>query len=172
MPDEAAMPKLTPEAQERVLQWLCEGFRNSEVLEKLQGEFDIPLTRQGIDYYRDKWDKEIQEAQDEAERRAKQQGLSNRLRRISLLETLAAKLGDAAIEESPRNSKDLSPEVRALLRDIRDEFGDLKTRQEHTGAGGGPIEVDINGAARDKLADTIAGLSARLDKDGGAGGDD
>ena len=167
MPDETSMPKLTPEARQSVLQWLCEGLRNKEILERLQADFAVTVTRQAIDCYRNKWSDEIQEAQAEAEHRAKQQGLSNRLRRISLLETLAEKLSGAAIDETPRNAKDLSPEVRALLRDIRDEYGDLKERQELTGPGGGPQEhsVMLNVAELKAIAEANREAAERLDGD-------
>lgn len=164
MPDESRLPKLTPEAREALMGWLCEGYRNSEVLGQLQSDFGIEITRQAVDGYRDRYADEIDAAREEALKRAAQQGFSNRIRRIDRLQRLAEKLGKAA-EGTPKDALSVSAEIRALLRDIRDEYGDLKTRQELTGKDGGKIgvEVEQTGDGGDPTEQTARVLGILLD---------
>lgn len=131
--------KLTPEQQRQVIEWLCEGLRNVEIVDELKRE-GVEVTPQAIDYYRGAYAEEIDEAREEALRRVVQQGFANRIKRIRALETNAQKAAELT-SMGGRGWTQMSAELRAILKDIRDELGDLKQRHEHTGPGGGAVEV-------------------------------
>ena len=142
MADADCSPKLTTEQQQAVIEWLCEGLRNVEVVAALKDEYGVEVSQQAIDYYRTAHADEIGGARTKALQKAAQQGFANRIRRIRSLERKAEKMDEvldgAAIASWPNW---LVREYRETLREIRDELGDLKQRHELTGADGGDLRV-------------------------------
>jgi hypothetical protein len=162
--------KLTAAQKKQVIEWLCEGLGNAEICKAL-AEDGVEVTQQAIDYYRGAYAEEIDEAREEALRKVVQQGFANRIKRIRALERNA----ERAVQLTLAGGKgwtQMSAELRAILKDIRDELGDLKQRHEHTGPGGGAVEVQHGGDAIDRLEGLLAGIAARSAEGGGAGATD
>ena len=159
MSDDLREHKLTADMQERVIQWLCEGIGNVEICDLLKAEHGVQVTKQAIDYYRQSRADEIDAAREEALKRAMQQGFANRLRRLAALEANAERAVDLT-RAGGKGWTYVSAELRAILKDIRDELGDLKQRHEHTGAGGGALFTVV------KLSDDDNGGGMR-EPDGG-----
>jgi len=152
MPSPPRDGKLTPEMQQQVVQWLCEGVGNTEVTKLLADGYGVEVTRQAVDYYRITYADEIDAAREEALRRAVQQGFANRLRRLEVLGRNAERASQLT-QAGGQGWAQMSAELRAILKDIRDELGDLKQRHEHTGAGGGPVRVSYFAAVADACED-------------------
>jgi hypothetical protein len=86
--------KLNSSQQQQVIEWLCEGHRNNEVVAALKDEHGIEVTQQAIDYYRTAYADEIDEARSKSLVKAAQQGFSNRLKRIRGIERKIEKLDE------------------------------------------------------------------------------
>ena len=157
MPDERSQHKLTEEAKADVLQCLCEGQRNGEVVALLKERYGVSVTEQAVDYYRGAYADEIDTAREEALKRAAQQGFANRLRRLAALSRKAEKLDTVLDAASVRDWEGFGKEFREFLKDIRDELGDLKQRHEHGGPEGGPIPLEHgNGLFESILGNPVA----------------
>lgn len=155
--------KLTADQQGQVIEWLCEGIGNKEIVERLADEHGVEVTPQAIDYYRGAYAEQIDEARDKALLKRAQRGYANRLKRLEALEANA----ERAVQLTRAGGKgwtQMSAELRAILKDIRDELGDLKQRHEHSGPGGGAVQVE-HGLDPAGLANALDGLLA-----GAAGG--
>lgn len=163
MPSEKTMPKLTDEQRRQVVAWLAEGLRDGEVIERLQTECGIAIKKQSVAYYRTAYAEQIAEAYEDAMKTAATQGLCNRIRRLEVLERNAQKLIDAT-SVSGRGYTQVNAELRATLKDIRDELGDLKTRAELTGPGGGAVQVEAWWKGIEKIQD-----EEQAKRDGGDG---
>jgi hypothetical protein len=157
--------------QQQVVQWLCEGIGNTEVTKLLADAHGVEVTRQAIDHYRTTYAEEIDTAREEALRRAVQQGYANRLRRLEVLSRNADRASELT-RAGGQGWTTMSAELRAILKDIRDELGDLKQRHEHTGAGGGAITIDDQRAAADKLAGLLTRVADADAEDCNPGGTD
>lgn len=152
MPDENSAPKLTPEQRRQVLQWLGEGYKDAEIVGFIKEQFGVEVTRQAVNYYRDTYAEDIAAIADDVYLRAIQQGFANRARRILVLERNAEKAADLT-QAGGKGWTYISAELRAILKDIRDELGDLKQRHEHTGADGGPVQVSWLDKVREACKD-------------------
>lgn len=163
--------KLTPEQQRQVIEWLCEGLRNVEIVDELKRE-GVEVTPQAIDYYRGAYEEDIDAAREEALRKAAQQGFSNRVRRVRSLERTVTKL-EETMENAPVGEWPawVSKEYRELMQQIRDEWGDLKQKTELSGPGGGPVEVE-HGVDPESIGDALEQLLARTSAGAGAGTDE
>lgn len=148
MPDELRAHKLSDAQQQQVLQLICEGYKDQEIADKLKKQHGVEITREGIRYYRqEKFADLIDELHNEALKERVRQGYANRLRRLDRLERLARKLEKAADEGTPKDALALSPEIRAVLRDMRDELGDLKVSLE--------MQVDIPNGDVKRFIETL-----------------
>ena len=170
MPDEERTPKLTDEQRRQVITWLAEGLRNAEVLERVQGEFGVTITRQAVDWYRATYGKELEAAYAEAMKDCALVGLRNRIRRLQVLED-SAEQAIKALRGGGKGWTYASMELRAILKDIRDELGDLKTRAELTGLDGGAIQVAYIDA-RERLAAKVNRLATEGEAPEGTSGAD
>jgi len=142
MPDESSAPKLTDEQRRQVVAWLAEGLRSGEVVENVQTEFGVEISRQAVDYYSATYSEEIAAAYVDAMGAAAKRGLCNRIARIKVLEHNAQKMIDST-KANGRGFTQVNAELRATLKDIRDELGDIKSRSELSGPGGSPAFVVV-----------------------------
>ena len=133
--------KLTADQQGQVIEWLCEGIGNKEIVQRLVDEHGVEVTPQAIDYYRGAYAEQIDEARDKALLKRAQRGYANRLKRLEELEKLATRASQLTVGGG-KGWTQMSAELRAILKDIRDELGDLKQRHEHSGPGGGAVQVE------------------------------
>jgi hypothetical protein len=97
-----------------------------------------------------------------------QEGLALAHNRVKMLKELALKVRDAVVSEVVAKGKTVEVLdtatghlLRGILDDIAKETGGRVSKQEVTGAGGGPIETrSLDGQSRDRaiasLADTLA----------------
>ena len=173
MPDEPRMSKLTEAQQRQVITWLAEGLRSAEISEKIKAEFDVEITRQGVDYYRKAHAEEIAAAYADAFETAAAQGLCNRIARLGVLERNAKRMIDDT-RAGGRGFTTVNKELRETLRDIRDELGDLKLRSEHSGPDGGPIQQEIGwfDAVKKWEAEDAEDADSEAAKDGQGGASD
>ena len=124
------------------MRWLAEGLRDCEVLEKLATEEQVTVCENTVRYYRTAYADQIAEAYEDAFTTAAKQGLCNRIARLRVLERNAETMV-ANTKGGGKGFAQVNAELRATLRDIRDELGDLKERHELSGPGGGPMKMQI-----------------------------
>jgi len=131
-------------------EWIAEGLTSDEINDRADG-FDPPfeVSRQQVDYYRDKYSVKINELREKAEFEALNEGLSKKSDRVALLKRLANKMvedlfddnlfwtdeikgigsGDIAqiVEYEEFNASEIR-ELRGVLDDIAKEIGDRVQR--------------------------------------------
>ena len=148
--------------KEAVLKWIGEGLDSGEINQRAQ-EFDPPfsISKQQVSYYRKTRQKIIKAIQKVGEFKSLQEGLSQKEVRVEKLQQLAALieqdllggflwLEDVKSVGGGKHGREVEfekfnkAEVDAyinILDDIAKEMGDRSQKHEHTGEGGGPIEV-------------------------------
>ena len=171
MPDAKRTHKLSEDQQRQVLTWLGEGRSDTEIAGLLEERFGITISGNGVKYYRKPYAKEIAECAEDVYLASIQEGFGNKAQRIEVLKRNAAIAAGLTVAGG-KGWTQMSAELRAILKDIRDELGDLKQRHEHTGPGGGAVEVQHGGDAIDRLEGLLAGIAARSAEGGGAGATD
>ncbi len=135
--------KLTEAQQLQVLERLCAGQSNPEILAWLEGE-GVTVTAQAIDYYRDKFETEIDAAQLKALARAKRRGWGVVDKRIQFIcdQLDALEKQREGVNAAQWVHYGLGKEYRELAGELRKELGQEKpTQLELGGKGGTPLQI-------------------------------
>ena len=129
-----------------VVEWLAEGLTDQEIVDKLQSEFGKTCTPQNISgNYRKSRMEEIEAAKTARFERACSRGFGSRAARIEALNEVAERI-IGHIRSYPValtfEGGNCIKEFRDTLADLRKECGqETPTKLEHSGPGGGPLEV-------------------------------
>lgn len=165
-----------------VVEWLAEGLTDQEIVDKLQSEFGKTCTPQNISgNYRKSRMEEIEAAKTARFERACSRGFGSRAARIEALNEVAERI-IGHIRSYPValtfEGGNCIKEFRDTLADLRKECGqETPTKLEHSGPGGGPLEVAVEHDLSDGLTTperlaSVAGIlgSLGLLTAGGPGG--
>ncbi len=129
-------PKLTDNQQKALLEWLCEGLTDTEILHKLEAEFGHVLTYRAIAYYRVKFAEELDAAEEHALQAAKRRAWGRRSHRISALCDWLDKVKgaiDSCKGPGPLVRDGMPKELRDTLTELRKELGVEIIRTEESG---------------------------------------
>lgn len=182
--------RLKKNQKEKLLAWISEGLQSDEINDRA-AQFDDPfsVSRQQVDWYRERRAVDIKAIQAAGEHDALTTGLALRAERVRRLQQLAAlmekdlfggflwtdqvkALGSGefmqVVDYEEFNTAEVQ-QYRGVLDDIAKEVGDRKVKQEVTGANGGALEVTTPAiekatqeitAWRKQMSEQLNGLNA------------
>ena len=140
-----AAPTLNDEHRNTILEGLCAGKTDTEIIAGLETQFGVTCTPQNLTHYRDKWKTEVDEAEGQRYEAAKRRGWASATKRIISISKVLDKLEGTLEYASPGQIAQgrLGQEFREMLKELRTELGLDKQRVELTGAEGTPLQVVI-----------------------------
>ncbi len=160
-----AKQKLSDRHKRAVRDWLCAGYADEEIVEKLKLEYGIDITRQSVAYYRDKYGEDIAAAEELAYQRALKLPWCRKSHRLRAMGANAEKMHQIMQQVGPKRWPGwLAKEFRDTLDAIRDEIGDVTPeKHELTGKDGGPIEEKQIGVSGDVIKRSLENLLDRTE---------
>jgi len=159
---------LTDKHREALLEWLCEGLSDQEILERLQTDHDVGCAHENIAYYRRKWRDEIDEGEQRRLEAAQRHGWGLASKRAGVLAKTLTRFAGALTEDDPAvlAKSGISKEFRDLLGELRRELGQDKPQKLLIS---GELDVGVRFLEEmtdDELAKTKRSVAAAI----GAGG--